>query len=210
MDLDRVPGVTPESKDALARVGLTTVADLARASDAEALAERTGLPLHRIEGLREAARAHILHVLRDAGIANEAELAGADPAQLAERTGIAQADVEWFQGAAHEAISGLPASRVVLHQATGIVHVRLDGGTLLEAPLHWTEPAPEAGDVVLVKPGADEATARVRGTTHEALPIYAERDGAEVRVRLRDVRVGEPGKEKKRGLFGRGKDRRLR
>lgn len=204
MDLQRVPGVSPESKAALESAGVRSTADLARTSDVAALAERTGLQQARIEGMREAARARVVQLFRAAGVKDEAALAAGDAAELAERTGIPREDVEWFQAAARESLAGLPPTRVTLRPGRASATARVDGEPIDALPIRWDEKEPGEGDLVWLRPGLDKATARVRGATLVDVPIYAEREGGEVRVRVAALRAEEPKKEK-RGLFGRRK-----
>ena len=197
MDLSGVAGVTPASRAALDAAGVRSPADLARVSDVGGLATRASLPPELIEGLREAARVHVIALLREAGVGDEAALARADADELASRTGMAREDVEWFQAAARETLAGLPPTRVTLRPGAALARVRVEGDGFEGVPVRTVKPdeAPAAilstlaGDLVLVRPGHATATMRVAGATHEAVPVFAERDGGEVAVRVRDVRV---------------------
>ena len=213
MDLSRVPGVSAEWRASLEAAGVGTAAALARATGLAALAERTGIPEERLEGLREAARRALLSRLRDAGVASEADLLAAEPGDLASRAGLQREDVEWLQAAAREAVAGLPPRRVTLRPGNALARVRLDEdvheGVPLRALGEAEAPGPTlaalASNVILLRPGSEQAVARIQGVVHEALPLYAEGSAGEVAVRVAQVRRAEDGPGKKKwGLFRRG------
>lgn len=213
--LPRVAGameLSGEWRDALARGGVHSVEDLARASDLAALASATGVPVERLEGLREVARRQVIDKLREAGITTEAQLVEVDAAQLASRVGMAKADVEWFQAAARETLSGLPARRVVLRPGGALARVRLEDEVHEGVPLRTLAPdarpadvAEGAGNLVLLRVGEPTALARVAGRVHESLPVFAEAEGGEVPVRVAAVRVvdaSSPAPARGGSLFG--------
>ena len=214
MDLARVPGVSAEWKASLDAAGVKDAPTLARATGLADLAQRTGIPAERLEGLREAARRVVIAALRDAGIRSEEALAAADAADLAARAGVAEQDVAWFQAAAREALAGLPPRRVTLRPGGQLARVRLEEDVHEGVPLrtvaqpdeHGPALAAMAGNVVLLRPGADAVVARLEGVVHEDVPLYAEARDGELAVRVAEVRRAEdaPRKEK-RGLFGRRK-----
>ena len=213
MDLARVPGVSAEWKAALESAGVRATTDLARATGLDDLAQRTGIPAERLEGLREAARRRVIAMLRDAGVTSEQDLAAADPADLAQRSGIPQADVEWFQAAARETLAGLPPRRVTMRPGVPLARVRLEEDVLDGVPVRTLgeqeEPgaalAAMDGNVVLLRAGQPFVAARVHGALHEEMPLYAESKDGEVAVRVAEFRTFRPGapKKEKRGLFGR-------
>lgn len=208
MDLSRVPGVTPESKTALEAAGVRSAAELARVPDVGRLAEATSLPVERLEGLREAARAQVVARLREAGVQDEAALAAADTGDLAARTGLERADVEWFQAAARETLAGLPPTRVTLKPGAGTARVRVEGEVFEGVPVRTAKAdespfellAMNGGNLVVLQPGHATTVMRVAGATHEAVPLFAGREGAsEVAVRVVAVREADVAPVNKRG-----------
>lgn len=163
-------------------------------ADLDALATKLGGRDAAVEAQR-AARERIVAAFKEAGVENEAELAGANTVDLAARAHMAVDDVEWFQAAARDAMrveleDGASTARVIVGAQTRELPIVAasaseDGAAALERA---------GADAVLLQEGASTAVLRFGASRVAGLSIW--RGGTRVRVALvrgpgaRDERAG--------------------
>lgn len=157
------------------------------------------------DAARDEAQKMIVDALARAGVADEATFASANAVTIAQATGIAQEDVEWFQAAARESLD-----RVVLVESDALALLFI-GGASRRLPILSARAGEDVfklvaktqGDTVILQEGDAFARARVAGELHEGLPIFRD-DGAGkfTRVRVKGLRER---KQKEESVFGRFK-----
>lgn len=160
------------------------------------------------DAARDEAQRLIVAAFELAGVGDEASLAAASAVVIAERTGIALVDVEWFQAAAREAID-----RVVLAERveTALLFVSGESSRLPIVTARAKEDVfalmgKTKGDAVILQEGDAFARARLAGALHEGLPIFRDDgEGKLTRVRVKGVRAKQEEKKANESVFGRFK-----
>ncbi|HWG89581.1 MAG TPA: hypothetical protein VNZ52_01905 [Candidatus Thermoplasmatota archaeon] len=162
--------------------------------------------------------------LEQAGVDTVPALLGADPADLARRTGMSVDEVRYLQETARrgweEATEAAPArpedpSRVVLKDDAPTARVLVAGAWHDDVPILISKgPDFDARlretlreDGVLLRAKADTVAARVAGAWWENLPLFKERRGtdglaAEVRVRVDEIREHRVRREETAAVTG--------
>jgi len=166
MDLARVHEIPPEDAKRLREAGIDSAATLAAVDDVDALAARAGIPPEALDAHRAAARAAMERVFADAGVGHEADLATANPREIAVATGLPLAQVEQFQAAAQKSLRdtmALHGIREAAHLATADPH---DLSRVTGIPLHHMErfiAEAAAGHVALLEPDRKPEAAHPSG-----------------------------------------------